>query len=82
MSIEEDLQQFVSSSIVLEDGGNGVGPDEPLISSGRVDSIGLLQVLGYIQERYGVDLLSTGTPRDFETVAGMAAAIRRSRPAG
>jgi acyl carrier protein len=81
VSIETDLQQFIANEIVLEKSGDGVGADEPLISSGRVDSIGLLQVLGFIQERFGVDLLSTGTPKDFETVNGMAAAIRRTRPA-
>lgn len=42
--------------------------------------MGLLQILGFIQERYAVDLLSAGTPKDFETVTAMAAAIRRSLP--
>ena len=41
--------------------------------------MGLLQILGFIQQRYGVDLASTGGPSDFETVTSLAAAIRRSR---
>lgn len=80
MSIENDLQEFITSEIFLEKGEGGLKSDEPLISSGRVDSIGLLQILGFIQERYGVDLFSSGTPRDFETVAAMATAVRRSLP--
>jgi acyl carrier protein len=78
MSIESELQQFIAAEVVA-DGDLGVQVDEPLIRSGRVDSMGLLQVLGFIEERYGVYLTETGSPTDFETVTALAAAVRRSR---
>ncbi|MBI4241870.1 MAG: acyl carrier protein [Candidatus Rokubacteria bacterium] len=78
MSIESDLQAFIASEVVA-DGASGVGLEEPLVRSGRIDSMGLLQILGFVQQRYGVDLSATGGPSDFETVASLAAAIRRSR---
>lgn len=81
MSIESELQQFIAAEVVA-DGDAEVGIDEPLIRSGRVDSMGLLQVLGFIEERYGVYLTETGSPTDFETVAALAAAVRRSRGEG
>ena len=79
MSIETDLQQFIAAEVVADAVVKGVTVDEPLIRSGRVDSMGLLQIFGFIQQRYGVDLASTGGPRDFETVTSFADAIRRSR---
>jgi len=79
MSIETELQEFIAAEVVADAAAGGVRVDEPLIRSGRVDSIGLLQILGFIQQRYGVDLASTGEPSDFETVTSLAAAIRRSR---
>jgi acyl carrier protein len=81
MSIESELQQFIAAEVVA-DGETGVALDEPLIRSGRVDSMGLLQVLGYIEEHYGVYLAETGSPTDFESVATLAAAVRRSRGEG
>lgn len=78
MSIEAELQQFIAAEVVA-DGDTQVTVDEPLIRSGRVDSMGLLQVLGFIEERYGVYLTETGNPSYFETVAALAAAVRRSR---
>ena len=81
MSIETDLQAFIASEAVT-DAGSEVGLDEPLIRSGRIDSMGLLQVLGFIQQRYGVDLAATGGPSDFETVTSFAKAIRRSKGEG
>jgi acyl carrier protein len=78
MSIESDLQSFIAAEVVA-DGSEGVGVDEPLIRSGRIDSMGLLQVLGFIEERYGVHLSEIGSPSDFESVATLAAAIRHHR---
>ena len=76
MSIEQDLRQYISEQIVLDAGEAGVGEDEPLLSSGRVDSLGLLQILSYIDERYGVALMDRGSPHDCESVKALAAAIR------
>jgi acyl carrier protein len=76
MNIEADLQRFIASEVVLE---GGVSAGEPLISSGKVDSLGLLQILGYIEQNYGVTLLASGTPRDFESVEALANAIRNAR---
>jgi acyl carrier protein len=75
MSIENDLQRFVSTEVVLE---GGVDINEPLISSGKVDSLGLLQILGYIEQTYGVTLLTSSSPKDFETVETLASAIRKA----
>lgn len=77
MSIESDLQQFIAADVVA-DGAAGVKLDEPIVRSGRVDSMGLLQILGFVQQRYGVDLAAAGGPSDFESVTALAAAIRRS----
>lgn len=82
MTIESDLQQFISAEVALDPGEGGIKADEPLISTGKVDSMGLLQILGFIQQRYGIDLMATSGPRDFESVASLAAAIRRARGEG
>jgi acyl carrier protein len=80
MSIETDLQQFISSELVLERGRNQlVQQGEPLLSSGRVDSLGLLQLLDYVEQHYGVSLLAFGEPQAFDTVTGIAEAIRAMR---
>lgn len=75
MTIESELLQFIATQVVLGD----VTPDEPLISTGKVDSMGLLQILSHIDETYGVSLLSSGTPTDFETVNALAEAIQRAQ---
>ncbi len=75
MSIEGDLQRFIAAEVVLE---GGIGLDEPLISSGKVDSLGLLQILGHIEQKYGVTLLTSSSPQDFESVKALAGAVRNA----
>ncbi len=76
MSIEQDLQQFISQQVLPE---GSIGLDEPLISSGKVDSLGLLQILGYIEQRYGVTLLTSSDPKDFASIQALADAITKAR---
>jgi acyl carrier protein len=74
-NIENELLTFIAREVVQE----GVGRDESLISSGKVDSLGLIQILGFIEETYGMSLLSSAEPKDFESVASLAAAVSRAR---
>lgn len=75
MNIETDLQRFISTEVLLE---GGISMNEPLISSGKVDSLGLLQILGYIEQTYGVTLLTASSPKDFENIEALAEAIRKA----
>jgi hypothetical protein len=38
-----------------------------------------LQILGFVQQKFGVDLMATGSPMDFDSVGALAAAVRRGR---
>lgn len=73
--IEVALIDFVERNVVVD--GAPVGREERLVESGRVDSIGLLQILGFVSERYEIDLLVLGSPRDLLSVAALTAAVRR-----
>jgi acyl carrier protein len=81
VSLENELQEFVSHEILLDAGQELVGVNEPLMTSGRVDSMGLLSIVSHIQERYQVDILATGDPDDFNTISGLAAAVQRAKNA-
>ena len=77
--LERTLLDFVQRNVVVD--GEAVGKDERLIESGRVDSVGLLQLLGFVAERWSVDLLVLGSPRDLQSVAALAEAVRRESAA-
>lgn len=79
MNYEAEIKQHIVTQVLADDPAGDVAVDEPLISSGRVDSLGLVQILMFIQQKFGVDLMTVGTPQDFDSVAALAAAVRRHK---
>jgi acyl carrier protein len=75
--VERALLRFVAEEIAAD--RDGLRTEENLIDSGRVDSLGLLHILSFIDAHWHVDLMIAGTPRDLLSVATMAAAVRRQR---
>jgi acyl carrier protein len=82
MNIEAQIKQFITSEILSNDQSSELNDADPLISSGRVDSMGLLQILGFVQHQFGVDLMAVGGPQDFDSITALAAAVRRSQGNG
>jgi acyl carrier protein len=75
--VEEAILRFVAAEVAATP--EGLTREERLVETGRVDSLGLLQILSFVEEHWQVNLLAAGSPRDLETVAAMAAAIRREQ---
>jgi acyl carrier protein len=69
------LRQFVQSEVMRDN--EAVELQEPLFETGRVDSLGLLQIVEHIGREFGVDLLQRGRPADLRTLATLAQAILR-----
>lgn len=46
-----------------------VGPQEPLIASGTIDSTGIMELLGFIEQRFGVTFQDAElVGENFETI--------------
>lgn len=82
MNMELELARYVSEELAISRRGQEVLPDERLVSSGRIDSLGLISLMSFVHERFGVDLMAFGEPSDFDSVRGVAEAVRRAKGAG
>lgn len=77
MSIEADIKEFIATELLSGERSAQLAESDPLISSGLVDSMGLLQILSFVQQKFGVDLMTVASPQDFDSVTALAAAVRR-----
>ena len=59
MDTRPTLAQFISTELLRID--EQVGFDENLLSEGMVDSLGMLRLIGFIQQTYGLQV----PPEDF-----------------
>lgn len=53
-TLEESLKTFIEENLVRGTGPKTVTYDEPLIDRGALDSMGLLNLIGYLEEKCGV----------------------------
>ena len=69
------IAAFICNEI-LKDPGRNLGMDEPIISSGLVDSFSLVDLALFIEDQFGVRIEDTELNADvFDTVAGLIALV-------
>jgi acyl carrier protein len=60
-SMEDLLREFLEQEILDDLEGESIGRDEDLLQSGLVDSIGMVRLAGFIEERFNYKV----PPEDF-----------------
>jgi acyl carrier protein len=82
--LNQDLATFIEKQLI-GDGRTKVGETTALIEDGIVDSMGLMQIVTFIEDRTGLRISDDDvTPDNFETVAAIGELVKRleSRRAG
>jgi acyl carrier protein len=79
MDIQTALREYISSSI-LKQSNRKISSDEPLISSGLVDSFSLVDLALFVEDTYGVHIDDTElNAQTFDTLNQLAALIESRR---
>ncbi len=80
--INEELRQYILSEFLPGEQPSNLRDDTPLTTSGIVDSVGLLRLVGFIEEHYGIVVEAhDANVANFDRIADMAAFIERKRGA-
>jgi acyl carrier protein len=63
------IERFIVDELIMGDSRTRLDYDQPLVSSGVIDSLGILRLIAFIEEKFGVqveddELLS----ENFETI--------------
>lgn len=77
--ISKDILQFLKSRGFL-DGKNVVNDHESLTETGVIDSIGLLQLVDYLEGTYKIEIpMELITPDNFDTLSGISQSVMNLR---
>jgi acyl carrier protein len=83
MSVSTDIEQFILSELTQGRDITAIDPAENLLSKGIVDSHGVMELVGFLQDRYGIAVGDEDlTPENFESVASIEAFVARKRNGG
>jgi acyl carrier protein len=73
--IEKNIVKFLTSRGFLE-GKNAVKENESLTETGVIDSIGLLQLVDYLESSYKIEIpMELITPENFDTLNGISQSV-------
>ena len=82
MSPQEQIAAFLVSRFRAAIKGGKLGVDDPLVSSGVIDSFGVLEVIAFLEDTFGIVLDPTRLQvTEFETVNRITALVERARQA-
>jgi acyl carrier protein len=54
MAVEQELERFVVETLGRRGGIRSVGAEEALVGEGIIDSLGLTELVAFIEQRFGV----------------------------
>ena len=76
--IEARLRSYVLENFLPGERASNLADDTPLRTSGIVDSLGLLQLVSFVEESFGIELEAHETGVEhFDRIADLAALVRR-----
>jgi acyl carrier protein len=74
-AISKDILQFLKTRGFL-DGKKSLDEHESLTETGVIDSIGLLQLVDYLESSYKIEIpMEIITPENFDTLAGISQSV-------
>jgi acyl carrier protein len=74
-AISKDILQFLKSRGFL-DGKKALDEHESLTETGVIDSIGLLQLVDYLESSYKIEIpMELITPENFDTLSGISQSV-------
>ena len=75
-----EIKKALKDHILTDRGGhrNSLADDEPLIESEIIDSLGILKLIAFIEEKFKVTIPDEELiPENFETITDIASLIER-----
>jgi acyl carrier protein len=79
ISIKDQVRAFIEQRFPVAR-ARAVADNDPLLASGLLDSLSVLDVVAYVEATFGIGVTDEDlTPENFESIASMAAFVAAKR---
>jgi acyl carrier protein len=80
MSVSADIERFILDELAQGRGISSIDPQDNLLTKGIVDSHGVMELVGFLEQRYGISVDDADlTPENFENVSSIEAFVGRKQ---
>jgi acyl carrier protein len=81
MRIAGELETFIVEEIAMGQGPSSLAPDEDLLASGLIDSLGVTQLAAFLEQRFGIAVTDADlVPANFRNLERIEAYVAHKRP--
>jgi len=78
--IERRVTEFIRDNFLFRDDRDTVAPTESLMEAGLIDSTGVLELVAFIEEAFGIVMADAEiVPENLDTVGGIVAYVTRKQ---
>lgn len=78
MSEEAKIRDFILENFMAGEGEEALDNDSSFLEKGIIDSMGVLELVAYVEETYGIEIGDDElTPDNFDSVSKLVSYIRR-----
>jgi acyl carrier protein len=80
MTVEEQIKEFISKNLIYSNNGFHYDDQDSFLAKGIVDSTGIMELVLFTEEKFGISVENSEiTPTNFDSVAKLAAFVRRKK---
>lgn len=80
MSVDEQVRQYVLENFLFSNDTSLLGVDESFLERGLIDSTGMLEVLLFLEETFGIKVEDNEmVPENLDSVRKIAAFVERKK---
>jgi acyl carrier protein len=81
--IAQQIREFVVGNFLFGQNGDGLADDQSFLETGIIDSTGVLELIGFVEERFGITVADHEIlPANLDSVTNLASFITRKAGAG
>ncbi|HWX18580.1 MAG TPA: acyl carrier protein [Candidatus Binatia bacterium] len=78
--IEPAIREFIATRLLYSSDGFSYADDAPLLREGIIDSLGVVELVEFVQGQFGVKVEQQEVrPDNFDSVSKLAAFVRRKK---
>lgn len=78
--IKEKLRTFIMKELNPDRDLEGLDDDEPLLDSEIIDSLGILRIMAFLDEEFGIDLAADQIKREnFQSITSICSLVVEGR---
>jgi len=82
LTTQDRVREFISDELNLRVSAGDLVDDYPLLEKGVLDSMGIIQVVAFLEDEFGIEVDDAElVPENFETIGSIAELIDSKREA-